>query len=115
MIPTLYPDLLLILPEIIILFTGSILLVNGVTTRSYKITHLLSIVGSFSALFAKLIIMYIYSYELDASYSSIFSGTLVSNKLESLFSIIILVSLIASLNLIKVYKNQITLYKSEFY
>ena len=115
MIPTLYPDLLLILPEIIILLTGSILLINGVTTRSYKITHLLSIIGAFSALFAKLIIMYIYSYELDASYSSIFSGTLVSNKLESLFSIIFLVSLIASLNLIKVYKNQITLYKSEFY
>ena len=115
MIPTLYPDLLLILPEIVVLFTGSIILINGVTTKSYRLTHMISLIGASVALAIKLALIYIYSYELETSYSFIFSGTLVFNKLESLFSIIFLISLIATLNLIKVYKNKITNYKSEFY
>ena len=115
MIPALYPDLLLILPEIIILLTGSIILINGVTTRSYRITHIISLIGASLALIIKFALIYIYSYQLETSYSSIFNGTLVSNKLESLFSVIFLISLIATLNLIKVYKNKITNYKSEFY
>ncbi len=115
MIPALYPDLLLVLPEIVILLTGSIILINGVTTRSYNITHIISLIGASLALIIKFALIYIYSYQLETSYSSIFNGTLVSNKLESLFSVIFLISLIASLNLIKVYKNKITNYKSEFY
>ena len=86
MIPALYPDLLLILPEIVILLTGSIILINGVTTRSYNITHIISLIGASLALIIKFALIYIYSYQLETSYSSIFNGTFVSNKLESLFS-----------------------------
>ena len=46
MIPALYPDLLLILPEIVVLFTGSIILINGVTTKSYRLTHMISLIGA---------------------------------------------------------------------
>ena len=113
MIPTL-TDLKLILPEIIILFTGSLILINGVTTRSYTLTHILAITGAILALLLKLILLFVFSYK-DTSFPFIFSGTLVANKLESIFSIIFLISLISCLNLIKLYKNKITDYKSEFY
>ncbi len=113
MIPT-TTELQLILPEIIILFTGSLILINGVTTRSYTITHTLAITGAILALLLKLILLFVFSSQ-DTSFTFIFSGTLVANKLESIFSIIFLISLISCLNLIKLYKNKITEYKSEFY
>ena len=62
MIPALYPDLLLILPEIVILLTGSIILINGVTTRSYNITHIISLIGASLALIIKFALIYIYCF-----------------------------------------------------
>ena len=82
-------DIINILPELIILFTGSIILINGVTSRSNKVSYYAAISGTFIGLITKLILIFAL-YE-NMNYESIFMGTLVAGSLESLFSLIFLI------------------------
>tara|TARA_B100001146_G_scaffold92845_1_gene82233 strand:+ start:8 stop:1606 length:1599 start_codon:yes stop_codon:yes gene_type:complete len=106
-------DIINILPELIILFTGSIILINGVTSRSNKISYYIAISGTFIGLITKLILIFVL-YE-NMNYESIFMGTLVAGSLESLFSLIFLIALFVCLNMTKYYQDKITSFKSEFY
>ena len=106
-------DIINILPELIILFTGSIILINGVTSRSNKISYYTAISGTFIGIITKLILIFVL-YE-NMNYESIFMGTLVAGSLESLFSLIFLIALFVCLNMTKYYQDQITSFKSEFY
>ena len=106
-------DIINILPELIILFTGSIILINGVTSRSNKVSYYAAISGTFIGLITKLILIFAL-YE-NMNYESIFMGTLVAGSLESLFSLIFLIALFVCLNMTKYYQDQITSFKSEFY
>ena len=90
-------DIINILPELIILFTGSIILINGVTSRSNKISYYTAISGTFIAIITKLILIFVL-YE-NMNYESIFMGTLVAGSLESVFSLIFLIALFVCLNM----------------
>ena len=46
-------DIINILPDLIILFSGSIILINGVTSRSNKISYYTAISGTFIAIITK--------------------------------------------------------------
>ena len=56
--------------ELIILFTGSIILINGVTSRSNKVSYYVAISGTFIGLITKLILIFAL-YE-NMNYESIF-------------------------------------------
>ena len=80
-------DIINILPELIILFTGSIILINGVTSRSNKISYYTAISGTFIGIITKLILIFVLyenmNYETKKELLKYFEP-----KNEKLFSLI---------------------------